>query len=55
MAQHYGFDEIALSFSQSTSVSALPNALVQDDDFDLVLQMQDIEHNMAFGLWRRAA
>lgn len=55
LAEHYGFDEIALSFSQSLSVSALPNMFVHDDEFDLVLEMQDIEHNMAFGLWRRAA
>jgi riboflavin biosynthesis pyrimidine reductase len=54
LAQHYGFDEIALSFSQSASVSALPKVFVQDNEFELDIQMRDIEHNMAFGLWRRA-
>jgi riboflavin biosynthesis pyrimidine reductase len=55
MAQHYGFDEIALSFSQTLSVSALPKVFVQNHEYELAVKMRDIEHNMAFGLWRRAA
>jgi riboflavin biosynthesis pyrimidine reductase len=55
LAQHYGFDEIALSFADSLAVSPLPEVLIQDDNFDLVFHMRDLEHNMAFGLWRRAA
>lgn len=55
LAQQYGFDELALSFSDSTSVSPPPEVLLQDAVFDLVTHMNDQEHNMAFGLWRRAA
>lgn len=55
LAQQYGFDELALSFSDSTSVSPPPEVLLQDAVFDLVTHLHDQEHNMAFGLWRRAA
>ena len=55
LAHHYGFDELALSFSGTTFISTLPPVLTKDSLFDLTVQLKDTEHNMAFGLWRRAA
>ena len=54
LAEHYGFDEIALSYRNSEIVRDIPPSLSRGQKYELHSQLNSSTYQMAFGLWRRA-
>lgn len=53
LASHWGFDEIALSFAESSQVQQIPASLSTGNYFDLVSELISPAEKMTFGFWRR--
>lgn len=53
IAQHFGFDDIALSFTNTNTLGEIPPELTYGHQYINVSALSSAEHTMTFGFWRR--